>query len=58
LVEIGRSYFVYLLASRINGTLYVGVTGHLLNRTIPAKAGTHGIVSERRGIHRFPLSRE
>ena len=34
MVEIGRSYFVYLLASRINGTLYVGVTSELLNRTI------------------------
>jgi putative endonuclease len=34
MVEVGHTYFVYLLASRINGTLYVGVTGDLLNRTI------------------------
>ena len=32
MVEVGRSYFVYLLASRINGTLYVGVTNDLLRR--------------------------
>jgi len=25
-VEVGRAYFVYMLASRINGTPYVGVT--------------------------------
>jgi putative endonuclease len=27
-----RSYFVYLLASRRNGTLYVGITGDLKRR--------------------------
>lgn len=30
--EVGRVYFVYILASRINGTLYVGVTNNLLSR--------------------------
>ena len=30
--EVGRTYFVYILASRINGTLYVGVTNDLLRR--------------------------
>jgi putative endonuclease len=30
--EVGRVYFVYILASRINGTLYVGVTNDLLRR--------------------------
>ncbi len=28
----GKSYYVYILASRRNGTLYTGVTGNLLNR--------------------------
>ena len=27
-----RIYFVYILSSRINGTLYVGVTNNLLSR--------------------------
>ena len=30
--EVGRTYFVYLLASRINGTFYVGVTNNLVGR--------------------------
>ena len=30
--EVGRVYYVYILASRINGTLYVGVTNDLLRR--------------------------
>ena len=30
--EVGRTYFVYILASRINGTLYVGVTNDLPRR--------------------------
>ena len=29
---IGRVYYVYILASRINGTLYIGVTNNLLRR--------------------------
>jgi putative endonuclease len=32
--EFGRTYYTYILASRINGTLYVGVTNDLLRRTI------------------------
>ena len=31
-VEGGRLYFVYILASRISGTLYVGVTNDVLSR--------------------------
>jgi len=31
-VEVGRAYFVYMLASRINGTLYVVVTNDLVRR--------------------------
>ena len=28
-----RNYYVYILASRRNGTLYIGVTSDLINRT-------------------------
>jgi len=34
-----RSYFVYLLASRRNGTLYVGVTNDLVRRVCQHKQG-------------------
>ncbi len=34
-----RSYFVYLLASRRNGTLYVGVTNDLTRRVCQHKQG-------------------
>lgn len=34
-----HSYFVYLLASRQNGTLYCGVTNNLLRRVAEHRAG-------------------
>jgi putative endonuclease len=36
---LSRSYFVYLLASRRNGTLYVGVTSDLTKRVWEHKHG-------------------
>jgi len=29
---MGKSYYVYILASNKNGTLYIGVTSNLINR--------------------------
>ena len=34
-----KSYFVYLLASRRNGTLYCGVTNNLIHRTWQHRTG-------------------
>ena len=46
----GNSYFVYMLASRRNGTLYVGVTNDLLRRVaehkdkiVPGFTRKHGV---------------
>ncbi len=32
-----KQYFVYILASKRNGTLYIGVTNNLLNRSFQHK---------------------
>ena len=34
-----REYFVYILASKKNGTLYTGVTGNLIHRVYEHKEG-------------------
>jgi putative endonuclease len=45
-----RSYFVYLLASRRNGTLYVGVTNDLTKRVWQHKQGLVEGFTKRYGI--------
>ena len=34
----GKSYWVYILASRIGGTLYIGITSNLVGRVYQHKA--------------------
>ncbi len=44
-------YFVYLMASRKNGTLYVGVTSNLVRRVYEHKNGSVEGFTDRYGVH-------
>jgi putative endonuclease len=44
-------YFVYILASRRNGTLYVGVTNDVIRRTWEHKKDIHAGFTKKYGIH-------
>ncbi len=46
-----RQPCVYILASRFNGTLYVGVTSNLIGRLIQHRAGTFKGFTARYGVH-------
>lgn len=44
------AYFVYILASKRNGTLYVGVTSDLYGRMVEHRDGLTGGFTERYGV--------
>ncbi len=46
-------YFVYMLASKRNGTLYTGVTSDLANRTWQHKSDSIAGFTKRYGVHRL-----
>ncbi|GBD50378.1 GIY-YIG nuclease family protein [Methylopila sp. Yamaguchi] len=46
-------YYVYLLASRKHGTLYIGVTNDLVRRTYEHKEGLHPGFTARHGVTRL-----
>ncbi len=48
-----KTYCVYIMASRKNGTLYVGVTGNLVQRVMRHKDGAVPGFTERYGVHRL-----
>jgi len=48
-----RAYFVYILASRRNGTLYVGITSNLPRRVWEHKSGFVEGFTKEYGIHRL-----
>jgi putative endonuclease len=47
----GRTYFVYILASRRHGTLYIGVTSDLSGRVYEHRAGLTPGFTSRYGVH-------
>ncbi len=48
-----RSYYVYILASQRNGTLYIGVTNDLIRRVYEHKHGVVDGFTKRYGVPRL-----
>ena len=46
-----KSYYVYILASKRNGTLYIGVTNDLVHRVYDHKSRTIQGFTEKYGVH-------
>lgn len=47
------SYFVYILASRKHGTLYVGVTNDVARRVFEHRAGNASTFTKKYRVHRL-----
>ncbi|MGB3809614.1 MAG: GIY-YIG nuclease family protein [Parvibaculum sp.] len=47
------SYFVYILASRRNGTLYIGVTNNIARRVWEHREGHGSQFARKYGVHRL-----
>jgi putative endonuclease len=50
---MSRAYHVYILASRPNGTLYIGVTGNVARRIWQHKQGLVEGFTKRYDVHRL-----
>jgi putative endonuclease len=48
-----RSFYVYILASRIGGTLYIGVTNDLIRRVAEHKLKIAESFTKRHGVTRL-----
>ncbi len=48
-----RGFFVYILASKIGGTLYVGVTNNLVRRIFEHKSNDADGFTKKYGVHRL-----
>ena len=48
-----RSYFVYLLASNPQGTLYIGVTNDIYRRMIEHREGKGGAFTRKYGVNKL-----
>ena len=52
-MSIERSYWVYILASRIGGTLYIGVTNNLVRRVYEHRNGLADGFTKKYQVHRL-----
>jgi len=50
---MAENFFVYILASKRNGTLYIGVTNDLVRRVFEHKQGVVKGFTRTHGIHRL-----
>ena len=48
-----KTYYVYIMASKGNGTLYIGVTNNLQNRVWQHKNDVHDGFTKKYGVHRL-----
>ena len=48
-----NSYFVYMLASKTYGTLYIGVTNNIIGRVEQHRAGIGSAVTRKHKVHRL-----
>ncbi|HSX16398.1 MAG TPA: GIY-YIG nuclease family protein [Candidatus Saccharimonadales bacterium] len=48
-----KNYYVYILASKANGTLYIGVTNSLERRNIEHISGTPGSFTQKYNVKRL-----
>ena len=52
-MQRNHTYFVYILASRLQGTLYIGVTNDLRRRVQEHRDGEGGRFTQRYGVTRL-----
>ena len=48
-----HNYYVYILASKRNGTLYIGVTNHRLRRVHEHRTGTADSFTRKYGVNKL-----
>ncbi|WP_236042488.1 GIY-YIG nuclease family protein [Roseibium aggregatum] len=52
-MHLDRQYYVYILASGLGGTLYVGVTNDLLGRVSLHRGGLGSVFTSKYGVKRL-----
>jgi putative endonuclease len=48
-----ETYYIYILASKKNGTLYIGITNDLLRRIYEHKSGTADGFTKKYGVNKL-----
>jgi putative endonuclease len=48
--QLSKTYYVYILASRRNGTLYIGVTNNIMGRTWQHREGLNEGFTKKYGV--------